>query len=158
MQPSISRKVNVNYRSHSGLTLILSIHRLLTPHYRFQGWTRKVPKDLESINSGRGEEGGAGEEEKKEEEEEAAALLALSLSRRRELCKFPLPPRRRFSLIADRSSCWVINVRHGQSEGNGRQWRWRENYSRGKEQSSGKIEERERKKRNPPRADGEIDL
>lgn len=38
----------------------------------------------------------------------------------REPCKFPPPTRRRFSLIADRSSCWVINVQHRQREEEGR--------------------------------------
>lgn len=37
----------------------------------------------------------------------------------REPCKFPPPTRRRFSLIADRSSCWVINVQHRQREEEG---------------------------------------
>ena len=38
----------------------------------------------------------------------------------REPCKFPPPTRRRFSLIADRSSCWVINVQHRRREEKGR--------------------------------------
>lgn len=40
-------------------------------------------------------------------------VLPLSQPRLSEPCKFPPLPRRRFSLIADRSSCWVINVRLG---------------------------------------------
>lgn len=126
IQPTIPQEVNVIYRSHSGLTLILSIRRLLTPHYHFQRWIRKVPRIRNrSI-----------------QEEE---VLPLSLPRRGELCKFPPPLRRRFSLIADRSPRWVINVQHGQSEATGQQRWWRENCSRGKEQSSGKIGGKERK-------------
>lgn len=60
-------------------------------------------------------------------------------------CKFPPPHRRRFSLIADRSPCWVINVSYGdrrKSNGSGVKGRSRpeeENNQMGERRKGEKI-------------------
>lgn len=67
--------------------------------------------------------------------------------RRNGPCKFPPPHRRRFSLIADRSPCWVINVSYGdrrKSNGSGVKGRSRPEEENNQMERYRKERERER--------------